>query len=101
MVNLPRIRVLADYYHMVKQNEPMEHLLDGGTWLQHAHTSDDERRFPGPEGYDQRRFLQYLKRARYNGRLSFECRAPEDFDGEAKRAVEYMRHLWEALDLRP
>ena len=101
VVNLSRIRVLADYYHMAKQDEPMEHLLEAGAWLQHAHTSDDHRRFPSPDGYDQRRFLQYLKRAGYAGRLSFECRAPEDFDGEARRAVEYVRLLWEALDLRP
>ena len=81
--------------------EPMEHLLEAGTWLQHAHTSDDERRFPSPDGYDQRRFLQYLKRAGYGGRLSFECRVTEDYEGEARRAVKYVRHLWEALDLRP
>lgn len=101
VVDLPRIRVLADYYHMVKQNEPLEHLLEAGAWLQHAHTSDDHRHFPCPEGYDQRRFLQYLKRAGYGGRLSFECRATEDFETEARRSVEYVRHLWETLDLRP
>jgi sugar phosphate isomerase/epimerase len=101
VVNRPRIRVLADYYHMVKQDEPLEHLLEAGAWIHHAHTSGDHRQFPHPEGYDQRRFLQYLKRAGYGGRLSFECRATEDFDRQARQSVEYVRNLWETVDLRP
>ena len=101
VVNRREVRVLADYYHMVKQSEPLEHLLEAGAWLQHAHTSDDERRFPSREGFDQRRFLQYLKRAGYTGRLSFECRSDDSFDQQARAAVSYLRQLGETLDLRP
>ena len=100
-INRPEIRVLADYYHMVKQSEPLDHLLEAGAWLQHAHTSDDERRLPSRRGFDQRRFLQYLKRAGYTGRLSLECRVAESFDEECAAAVAYLRELWETLDLRP
>ena len=94
VINRPEIKVLADYYHMVKQSEPMQHLVAAGAWLRHAHTSDDERRFPTAAGYDQHTFFRALKQAGYDERVSLECRAADDYAGQARRASAYLRAVW-------
>jgi len=94
VIDRPSVRVLADYYHMVKQSEPMEHLIEAGSWLRHAHTSDDGRRFPVEGGFDQRLFFRYLQSAGYDERVSLECRAAEGYEQKAIAASAYLRRCW-------
>lgn len=94
-VNRPNFRLNVDYFHMMRQNEPDDHVALAAPWLIHAHTSDDYRAFPALGGWDQRRFLNLLKSAGYNGRLSFEVEgeySPE-FADAARRSVERMREM--------
>jgi sugar phosphate isomerase/epimerase len=95
VVNRPNLRLNVDYYHMVKQNEPLEHLGIVAPWLAHAHTSDDERRFPTVGDWDQRPFLRALQSAGYDGRLSFEVRDVGDghYAERAQTSVQRMRAL--------
>jgi sugar phosphate isomerase/epimerase len=88
----------VDYFHLVRQNEPDEHVSLAAPWLIHAHTSDDNRGFPALGGWDQRRFLRMLRAAGYDGRLSFEINGTltPAFADAAQRSVARMRELqWE------
>ncbi|HLZ07229.1 MAG TPA: sugar phosphate isomerase/epimerase family protein [Chloroflexota bacterium] len=94
-VDRTNLRLNVDYYHLVKQNEPPEHLTAAAPFLAHAHTSDDNRGFPGLGAWDQKPFLQSLKAGGYDGRLSFEVRGTfnPQFAEDAQRSVRLMRRL--------
>jgi sugar phosphate isomerase/epimerase len=94
-IDRPNFRLNVDYYHLVKQNEPPEHLTAAAPFLVHAHTSDDYRGFLGLGDWDQRPFLQSLKVVGYDGRLSFEVKGPfsPKFADDAQRSVRLMREL--------
>jgi sugar phosphate isomerase/epimerase len=94
-VNRPNFRLNVDYFHLVRQNEPDEHIALVAPWLIHAHTSDDHRGFPAIGGWDQRRFLRLLKSIGYDGRLSFEVNGTltPEFADAAQRSVQLMREL--------
>jgi sugar phosphate isomerase/epimerase len=97
-VGRPSIRVIADYFHMALQNEPLEHVGRVAAWLGHAHTSGPDRHFPKPtDPWDHLAFLRSLKAAGYGATLGFECsRVPPgaDYAAEARAGVAYMRRLW-------
>ncbi len=94
-INRPGLKVIADYYHVMKQNEPLEHIERAAAWLAHAHTSDDQRGFPCLGAWDQRPFLQALVTAGYDGRISFEVarRDASSYAAEARSSVRRMRDL--------
>ncbi|MBQ6550977.1 MAG: sugar phosphate isomerase/epimerase [Lachnospiraceae bacterium] len=80
------IGALADLYHMMCGNDSYEDMEKG---LIHCHIAErKERAWPrwgdGSET-DYRAFFGALKRSQYDGRVSIEGRAPEDFE-EAARA---------------
>ena len=83
-VNRPEIRVLADFYHMDEEQEPLETLAAHGAWLAHIHLADTGRRNPGTGSYDYGRFFDQLKSAQYTGMMSAEC--------NVERPTADMRH---------
>lgn len=93
-VNQPGIRVLADIYHMVLENEPFDHILDAEGWLAHVHVSDTDRYAPGTGQYDTLGLFRRLKQIGYTGRISVEC-TWRDFPTEAPAAVAFLRETWE------
>ena len=100
ILNRPSLRVIADYYHCVKQDEPLEHITAAASWLAHTHTSDDARRFPCLDGgWDQRPFLRALRAAGYDDRMSFEVRATpgQPYAEQARLSVGRLRELWRAV----
>ena len=46
-VNRAPIRVLADFYHMDEENEPLAHISQYKNWLAHIHVADTGRLAPG------------------------------------------------------
>ena len=92
-VNRPSIRVLADFYHMDEENEPLETLLDNRDWLAHIHVADTGRLAPGTGVYPYARFVDLLRHADYDGMVSVEC-SWKDFVVEAKSAVEFLRSVF-------
>lgn len=89
-VNRPNIRVLADFYHMDEEAEPLAHLLDYKDWIKHIHVADTGRRAPGLGQYPYAEFADYLHQSGYDGMVSIECRW-EDFKTEAAPAMEFLR----------
>ncbi|MFC1761320.1 sugar phosphate isomerase/epimerase family protein [Planctomycetota bacterium] len=93
-VNHPNIRVLADFYHMLKEDEGPQSILDAGFLLAHCHIAEEEgRRAPGSHGENFVPYLLALKQIHYSGRISIECRWSKGaaFDKELPTAIAYLR----------
>jgi sugar phosphate isomerase/epimerase len=88
------VRVLADCFHMGMEDEPMQHIVDCGSLLAHAHVADKERRYPDDFGYDIDGFFAALKAAGYDGRVSIEANF-EDVATEAAAGLERIRRAAE------
>lgn len=70
----PSIRLLADIFHMLRNDEPPEDIVKVGPWLAHTHIAENVGRAPpGVHGDDFRPYLRALKQAGYAGRLTVEC----------------------------
>ncbi len=91
-VGRPEIRVLADFYHMDEENEPLEHLVKYKDWLAHIHVADTVRLAPGTGQYPYEKFAGQLAQAGYEGLVSIECRW-NNFAAEAGPAVQFLRQV--------
>lgn len=94
-VNHPAVQVLADFYHMDEEAEPLSEIARHHTWLAHIHVADTERRAPGTGHYPYTTFVDQLRQAGYQGLISVECRW-EDFATEAGPAVQFLRRTFAA-----
>lgn len=97
----PRIRLLADLYHMSEEKEPLDHVAAAGTRLRHTHVADLGRVAPGfaPEGEeDFVGFFRNLRAAGYDvhgeGRCSFEGKF-HDIEKQSKLVIALLRLRWE------
>jgi sugar phosphate isomerase/epimerase len=89
-INQPEIRVLADFYHMEEENEPLETLRHCAPWLAHIHLADTGRRNPGSGSYDYERFMGLLKEIGYTGAISSECKL-ENPEPEMRQSLAFLR----------
>jgi sugar phosphate isomerase/epimerase len=92
-VNRPSIRVLADFYHMDEEGEPLTEITAHQDWLAHIHVADTDRLAPGTGSYPYAEFVDQLRQANYDGMVSVECRW-NDFDSEAAPSVEFLRRVF-------
>lgn len=92
-VNRRSIRVLADFYHMDEEQEPLRHLRDDKDWLAHIHVADTDRRAPGTGNYPYGQFVDFLRQANYDEMVSIECRWV-DFAAEAGPACRFLRQVF-------
>ena len=97
-VNHPRIRVLADLFHMAHEDDGMENLIDAGGALRHVHVP-----VPQLSGMSQRpwdslysAFLTNLRLAKYEARISIEDNGGrfQHLESEAKMALDYLKEGW-------
>jgi len=89
----PRVTVVADLYHIVLEEEPMEHLTEAGEWISHVHVADTGRRSPGLGAYPYPAFFSTLQQIGYDERCSVECRW-EDLATECGPALAFLRRMW-------
>lgn len=101
-VNHPAIQLLADFYHMMEENEPLQHVRDAKDRLRHTHLADIGRVVPGfsPEGEaDFVGFFGALKDSGYTqretARCSFEGRS-EDLFTQAAPMLALLRERYAA-----
>ncbi|NLX37840.1 MAG: sugar phosphate isomerase/epimerase [Chloroflexi bacterium] len=92
-VNRASVKVLADIYHMVEEQEPFGVLRQGADLLAHVHLSGDERRYPGYGEYPLRALFDVLGDVDYQGAVSIECRWGDDLASEALYAAGYLDGL--------
>lgn len=92
------VRLLADIYHMLRENEGPDALVAAGPLLRHVHVAERERRTPpGVAGDDLRPYLRALKRAGYAGAISIECRW-DDLAAQLPVALKALRAQIASLD---
>ncbi len=92
-VDHPNIRLLADFYHMFHDDEPVENVAKVGSRLVHAHLADLGRVAPGfaKEGEaDFHGFFRALQAAGYDKRCSFEGKT-DDLAAQAKAIIAHMK----------
>ncbi|QGH36643.1 TIM barrel protein [Gracilibacillus salitolerans] len=89
-VNHPSIQVLADFYHMDEEQEPLQHTVDAGSFLGHIHVADSDRLAPGTGTYPYEAFANYLKDVNYSHRISVECEW-RNFEEEASRSYKFLK----------
>ena len=95
LLQLPRIGVLGDTYHMVASSEPYSAFAQAGSLLGHIHICNSAiRRYPveGDDG-DYEEVFRALKECGYTGRVSIEAR----YDSMEKEAAPAYRRLREAM----
>ncbi|TAE59617.1 MAG: sugar phosphate isomerase/epimerase [Bacteroidetes bacterium] len=74
-VNHPHLRLNADIYHMLKDSEGPEILLQTQKYLYHVEIAEKENRTaPGVEGTDFRPYLRALRQIRYRRMIGIEGR---------------------------
>ena len=72
-VNDNNIRVLADIFHMMREHEPPEALIEAGKYLVHCHIAElRNRTAPGMDGDDFTPYFDALKKMGYKGAISIE-----------------------------
>jgi sugar phosphate isomerase/epimerase len=84
----PNIRLLADLFHMLRMDEPPQHIRDVGHLLAHTHIAEKGKRTPpGVDGDDFTPYFQALKDAGYNGGMSIEC-GWKDMEAQLPKAMK-------------
>jgi sugar phosphate isomerase/epimerase len=92
-VDRPEVRVLADFYHMDEEDEPLDTLEAHATWLAHVHLADTGRMNPGTGSYDYPAFAAHLGAAGYTGMISAECGVADKAAG-MRDSLAFLRRLW-------
>lgn len=92
-VDREQIQVLADIYHFMMEDEPLEHIRETPEYLVHVHLADSNRRHPSSGNYPLQEFFDLLRDVGYEGRASIECRWGENFTTEAAQALRFLQGL--------
>jgi sugar phosphate isomerase/epimerase len=92
-IRRPRIQLLADIYHMMKEGEGPDSIRKAGARIRHCHIAELEgRSAPGTNGEDLGRFFNALRDIGYVGGVSCECRWPkEQIEAAWAKALRTMR----------
>ena len=91
-VGHPQVRLLADFYHMRRNGEPMETLTCAQGILRHVHIANSQGRiYPANLEEDlYAPFFSMLDRIGYDGRISVEA-STADLAADAPRALSMLR----------
>ena len=73
-VNHENFRLLADIYHMLKEDESPANIIKYGHLLYHTHIAEKtDRTAPGVNNEDFTPYFKALKDVKYEGRMTIEC----------------------------
>jgi sugar phosphate isomerase/epimerase len=98
LVDHPNIKLLADIYHMAREDEPPSAIVKAGALLYHCHIAENQGRwFPGKNRENLARYLVALKQIDYHGRISIECKW-DKFEEELPVAFAYMNEQIEEVN---
>ncbi len=93
---LQGVHLLADLHHLALEHEPFANVTAAAPLLAHVHVADGGRRAPGGGGYAYAEFMQAVRAAGYDARISAEC-GWDDLAAEAPAALAFMQAQWEAV----
>ncbi|MCX6322367.1 MAG: sugar phosphate isomerase/epimerase [Bacteroidia bacterium] len=90
-VNHENFRLLADIYHMLKENESPSNITKYGHLLYHTHIAEKTgRTAPGVNNDDFTPYFKALKEVKYEGRMAIEC-SWKNLEEQAANALKTMR----------
>src|SRR6476646_9654559 len=90
-VDRASVQVLADYYHLAFEQEPLEHVVDAGQRIRHVHCSVPEGRgYPKETDPSFSDFCHTLAEIGYDDRMSVEAYS-KDFESDAAAALRLLR----------
>ena len=90
-VNHKNFMLLADIYHMLRENESPESIIRYGDIIRHIHIAENkERAAPGVYNEDFTAYFRALKEIDYKGLMSLECRW-KNLAEEAGPALQIIR----------
>jgi len=93
----PNVRLLADYFHMLKDGEPVSEIVRFGSILRHAHIAEFAGRgFPGKSRENLRPFFQALQQSGYTGAVAIEC-AWGNISAEIEPSISYLREQMDGV----
>lgn len=76
-VDSPRVKALADTFHMnIEENDLVDAIRNAGNAVAHVHVADNTRLLPGTGTFDFRTFFSALQAIDYTGSVSIECWPP-------------------------
>ena len=92
-VNRPEIKIMADFYHMDEEKEPLSDVKKYADWIVHIQLADTGRLNPGTGSYDYEAFFRNLREGGYTGTVSVECMVPISEDG-MRDSLKFLRRYW-------
>ena len=93
-VDHPRVRLLADYYHIAVENQPVSD-IERLTGICHAHVAAlSGRRVPVSEDVGYAEMFAAMKRTGYQGLLSVEGKT-DDLAADGPKSVQMLKKMWE------
>jgi sugar phosphate isomerase/epimerase len=96
-VNHPKFRLLCDIYHMSRENEGPDQIIKYSKHIVHTHIAEKQNRTaPGVAGDDFTGYFKALKKIKFKGAMSLECRW-KDFDNEVKVAIGVLQKQFSAV----
>jgi sugar phosphate isomerase/epimerase len=90
-VNHPRVKIVADLFHMsLEERDMIQAIRDHKDDIGHVHLADSNRRLPGQGLIDFAAVAKALNEIEYKGWGAFECGEPSN---NAERAQEYLEQM--------
>jgi sugar phosphate isomerase/epimerase len=95
-VNHKNFRLMADFYHMMMENESPDSIVKYKDQIYHVHIAEKAgRSAPGVNNEDFTPYFKALKKIGYNGRISIECNWTnlEEQAGKALQTIKNQCHI--------
>jgi sugar phosphate isomerase/epimerase len=91
----PRVRIMADLYHMnIEEADLAASLAEAGDLVGHVHLADSNRRLPGQGHTDFVPPLAALRRSGFSGWFALECMVTGDPVSSIPACVRFLRDAW-------
>ena len=92
----PRVRIMADFFHMhIEEADIPTSLRAAGEHVAYVHIADSNRKQPGRGHLDLRPGFAALKEVGYDGYLGVECGLVGEVEAALAEAAENTRRAWE------
>jgi sugar phosphate isomerase/epimerase len=92
MVDHPRIKIVADLFHMsIEEADIAASIRSAGDWIRHVHLGDSNRMLPGQGHTDFRAGFAALGEIGFQGFMALECGVLGDPEVELPRSVGFMQ----------
>ncbi len=94
LVSHPNLKMICDIYHALRENDPASELVRLNSRIVHCHIAEHEGRTPpGVNGDDFTPYFSALKKIKYQGKISIECRW-KNLEAELPVAVKVLKDQW-------